>query len=97
MYAIKPDEVELKAIVQVKLKQSNEPMNYYVFRFYSDLGQWPEKEWLAGWAGPFPQHFDFLNLPIGNHTGTDRDTWENRSPEEHVVDYLSDFHKDEIG
>ena len=97
MYAIRPDEIEFKAVIQVKLKQSDVPMNYYVFRFYSDLGQWSEKAWLAGWAGPFPQKFDFLNLPVGNHTGTDQDTWDNKSAKDHVVDYLRDFHKDEIG
>jgi hypothetical protein len=96
MYAIRPDEIEFEKIVQAKMKNSTDPMNYYVFRFYSDLGEWTEKEWLAGWAGPFPQQFDLLNLPTGNHTGTDRVTWENKSAEEHVIDFLKDFYKADI-
>jgi hypothetical protein len=95
-FAAEAEKIELGKVVQIKLKGSPEVSNYYVFRVLTDLGEWPEKEWVAGWVGPFPQQFDFLNLPEANHTWTLGETWGDKTPEEYVIDYLKDYQKVEI-
>jgi hypothetical protein len=60
------------------------------------LGEWPEKEWVASWVGPFPQQFDFFNLPEADDTWTLGDKWDSKTPEEHVIDYLRQYRNYEI-
>lgn len=95
-FATQPAEIELKNVIQIKLKNRTDVSIYYVFRILTDLGQWPEEAWVAGWVGPFPQQFDFFNLPLSDDTWTLGDNWDSSTPEKHVIDYLKHYRNYEI-
>jgi len=74
-----PDEMELVGKVQPQGADGH----YFVFRFRMRPPHWAAaKGWLAGVAGPY----DFTRdpMPWGRHTFSRFDSFESRTPDQHV-------------
>lgn len=80
--AAAPDEIELMARLPVPGDRAGE-MRYFVFRYRTKPPHWAaENGWLAGVAGPYPA-VGSVTVP-GPGTFSRFESWESRSPEEHV-------------
>ena len=89
MYAIDLDILEFVEVIQVVSKLADNSGDYYIYRVFTDFGQGDEKYWVAAWAGPVPQGFNFLNMKqpqsIFSRTGVSDDHWGSKLPEELIT------------
>jgi hypothetical protein len=77
-----PDEIQLMKVVPAK-SNAGKIVDYYVFRFRMKTD--PDG-WLAGIAGPYPH--DKSLVVSGEHTFSQFEKWDSRTPEGHVKSRL---------
>jgi len=86
-----PDEIELMKVVSIDTKTPDGILDYYVFRFRTFPPHWAAKDgWMAGIAGPFLRKDAPSTVSYGA-TFSAFESWESRTPEEHVRKILGLF------
>jgi hypothetical protein len=81
-----PDRIELKKVVALDTGGPDGFLDYYVFRFKTLPPHETAKDgWLAGVAGPFLRK-DAPTTEAQGETFSEFESWDARSPEEHVGD-----------
>lgn len=83
-----PDEIELMEVVEVGLGLGRSTQDFYLFRFRTHEPHWAAKDgWSAGVTGPYLRSLapsaDLVRMTFSRF-----ETWESKTPEEHVHSVL---------
>lgn len=84
-----PSEIEFMEVIE-RYDEELGVVNFYLFRFKSDILNWEDVGWVVGVVGPYIKESE-PTLENHGYTFSNFETWDSKKPEEHLDNILKEL------